>query len=61
MLALTAGLNDKPRIANFCCVAISRLAEALQPVDQNQEANQLTPYYTGLLETLFRNSSREDL
>ena len=60
MTALTNALNDRPRVANLACLAINHFATALQPVDMAQESNALTPFYQGLLQTVFNNSGRED-
>ena len=47
--AMVKGLQDKPRVSNMCCLALNHFATALQPIGEEQPANELTPYYKDIL------------
>lgn len=54
------GLADVPKVAAMYCRALNHLAESLQPTNENEESNALTPYYQGILEALFTAANRAD-
>ena len=56
----TNGLADVPRVASMYCRALNHLAESLQPTNEAEEQNALTPFYQNILEALFTAANRTD-
>lgn len=56
---LILSIQDKPKISEYSCLAIEKLAESLQPTDPNQNHNALTPYFEEAVRCLIQNASRE--
>ena len=57
---LMKSIQDKPRISNHACAAISYLAEGHAPLDEETLSNCLSHYYQEIIQILLHNSTRLD-
>ena len=56
---LINSLKDRPKISQFDCIAIEKLAESLQPENQIQKQNAITGYFQILVQSLMENALRQ--
>ena len=54
------GLQDKPKISNYYCLALNDFATSLEITEEGVNQNALSPFYKEILEALFNNASRVD-